>query len=275
MRFDEENMSALFSLEHGGRLSSLVIDGSEVLVNDETSRSTPQGWGSYPMLPWAGRVRRGRFDFDEKSYTLPLTPLGESHPPHAIHGIGYLQEWTQTDESTMELSFDERWPFGGSATQTVATTATSLQMSLTVTAASVAMPVMVGWHPWFRRQLREDGPSAQLDWTPGPMYELDAEAIPTGDKVTATTGPWDNCFVAEHAPPVLRWGNELALKVESDCSHWVVYTQPDHALCVEPQSAAPDVFNRVSPRLEPGQSMSRFIRLSWGPDSGIRSGRSS
>ena len=47
---------------HGGRLASLQIDGREVLV---TESDDPRGWGAYPMVPWAGRVRSGRFAWRE------------------------------------------------------------------------------------------------------------------------------------------------------------------------------------------------------------------
>ena len=47
--------------EEGGRVGSVVVGGRELLVT-----SDPQGliyWGSYPMAPWAGRIRHGRFEY--------------------------------------------------------------------------------------------------------------------------------------------------------------------------------------------------------------------
>ncbi len=63
----------------GGRLSSLIVSGHELLI-DEAS-DDPIRWGSFPMIPWAGRVRHGRFTLDGDEVRLPL-----GLPPHAIHG---------------------------------------------------------------------------------------------------------------------------------------------------------------------------------------------
>ena len=52
----------------GGRLASLVVAGSELLV---TEGMGPIMWGCYPMAPFAGRIRDGRFTFDGREHTLP------------------------------------------------------------------------------------------------------------------------------------------------------------------------------------------------------------
>ena len=31
--------------------------------------------------------------------------------------------------------------------------------------------------------------------------------------------------------------------MSSSCDHWVVYDEPEHAVCIEPQSGPPDAFN--------------------------------
>jgi galactose mutarotase-like enzyme len=49
----------------GARLASLVVHGHELLVQPETGRrgrpSDPLLSGCYPMAPFAGRTRGGRF----------------------------------------------------------------------------------------------------------------------------------------------------------------------------------------------------------------------
>ena len=44
------------------------------------------------------------------------------------------------------------------------------------------------------------------------------------------------------------WPGALELALESSLDHWVVYDEPDHAICVEPQSGPPDALN-LGPRL--------------------------
>src|SRR5690606_32816139 len=47
----------------GGRIAQGRRDGVEFLVGHGDDTSATIGWGSYPMAPWAGRIRGGRFDF--------------------------------------------------------------------------------------------------------------------------------------------------------------------------------------------------------------------
>lgn len=219
------------------------------------------------MAPWAGRVRHGRLAFDNKRYQLPVTPIEGTAVDHALHGTAYLQPWEQLDDQIFGVEFDEGWPFGGRVTQTVELEPGSLRLTLAITAGEVAMPAMVGWHPWFRRRLTEDGPEVQLIWEPGAMYELDHEDIPTGELVPPPSGPWDNCFRDLRGPVILRWPGQLELRLESDCSHWIVFDKPSESICVEPQSGPPDGVNQakysLDQRLEAGESLARTFTLTW------------
>ena len=54
--------------EWGGRLHQLFANGEPLLVApasfDEYTRD-PHGGGCFPMAPWAGRIRNGRFTWEE------------------------------------------------------------------------------------------------------------------------------------------------------------------------------------------------------------------
>src|SRR5207342_2659303 len=56
--------SLTVDVERGGRLRSLRIAGEELLVqpDDPTDRSIR--WGSFPMAPWAGRLRDAILDWE-------------------------------------------------------------------------------------------------------------------------------------------------------------------------------------------------------------------
>ena len=66
------------------------------------------------------------------------------------------------------------------------------------------------------------------------------------------------------AGPTLRWGAELAITVASTADHWVVFDEPEYALCVEPQSGPPDVLNHDPPILEAGDSATVAMTITWG-----------
>ncbi len=247
---------ARFDLARGGRLASLAIDGLEVLVQEEAD---PMRWGSYPMAPWAGRVAHGRFDFAGTSHLLPL-----GLPPHAIHGTAYTSAWERRADGAMVVRLGPPWPFPARLIQEAELGADALSVRLTLE-AEVDQPAMLGWHPWFRRRLDDDngGVGVRLDVEPGAMYELDDEAIPTGRLVRPGPQPWDNCFVDLARPPRLAWPGGLGLTVESDCRHWVLFTEPEHAVCVEPQTDAPDAFNREAPVVAGGERLTATMTLRW------------
>ncbi|KQY52515.1 aldose epimerase [Lysobacter sp. Root494] len=239
----------------GGRIAGISRDGLEWLVGHDANPAMI-AWGCYPMLPWAGRIRRGRFDFAGRQYQLPGNLEG-----HAIHGVGFGLPWQIMDrqahriELSLELPRDERWPFGGIATHRVELTDDALRCHLSLQAGEEAMPwPVLGWHPWFVKPDR-------LEFHPQAFYRRDAEGIAVGPTVAPPPGPWDDCFV-NHAPVLLHRGGKR-LRLTSDCSHWVVYDQPDHATCVEPQTGPPDAFNLESATLPPHASIHAWFAMEW------------
>jgi len=240
----------------GGRIASLAVAGRELLVPGGAD-ADPMQWGSYPMVPWAGRIREGRFSHAGRDLAMPQN-LGD----HAIHGVGFTSAWdivTPADvtghTATIRLDLGSPWPFGGSSQQHFELSANRVVCDLSVTAGAVAMPAQVGWHPWFVKPA-----SAQLRLAA--MYQRDDAGIPTGELVEPPPGPWDDCFVRPLAPLQLRY-DDLEVTIDSDCDHWVVYDQPLHATCVEPQSGPPDGFT-LNPRvLRPGETLARRMTISW------------
>ncbi len=78
------------------------------------------------------------------------------------------------------------------------------------------------------------------------MYRRDDDHITLGELVDVPPGPWDDCFVNHEPIAMMIDGIEVTLR--SDCTHWVVYDEPAHATCVEPQTGPPDAFN-IAPRI--------------------------
>lgn len=245
---------------NGGRVASLQIGDHELLVTDDPS---PIGWGIFPMVPWAGRIRHGRFSFRGRQLQMPI-----DMPPHAVHGVAYTQAWDVTSEAdgqtTMECDLDQRWPFGGHVAHTIGLDDDGVDLRLRLTAGEQAMPFMLGWHPWFNRHI--DGRAADLQVDAESLWELDDEGIPTGELVPPGNGPWDDCMTGMRQSPGITWPRLLTLTVTSDSDQWVIFNERPNALCIEPQSAAPDVFNRElgdEHVLEPGEQATATARISW------------
>ena len=246
--------------EHGARLSSVRFSETELLVQRTNDDSF--SWGCYPMAPWAGRTRNGIFVHQGTSAQLPI-----NSPPHAIHGLVHDAGWqvvnTSPTSATMRVDLDQRWPFAGWVEHRITVNSTSVNLQLTVHATEhndeiISMPAQVGWHPWFVRPV-------QLEDEFKTMYVRDSDGIAGAQRVQQQHdlmhSPLDDCFTDAVAAPLLKYDNGLVVRLESDCSHWVVYNEPSHAICVEPQSGPPNGLNSEPLAVSPNQPLTRTFRL--------------
>ena len=258
--------------DRGGRIASLVVSGDELIVTEDPGgRAT--WWGCYPMVPFAGRIRDGAFTFRGQLVQLPLTD-----PPNAIHGTVLDRPWTVVGggsrgtsqrAATLTIDLGPGWPFRGLVTQSFELGPGWLTATLTLDAVD-AMPATIGWHPWFRRVLagkraapRAPSEPAELRFEPGRMYERGADGLPTGKIVPPTSPPWDDCFVDVRSAPRLVWSDRLALEIESTLDHWVAFTEPPHAVCIEPQSGPPDAVHLAPRVVEAGERVTASMTWRW------------
>jgi aldose 1-epimerase len=242
----------------GARLASLVVGGQERLV---TEGDGPTMWGCFPMAPWAGRVRNGRFRWAGVEHQLPLRL-----PPHAMHGTVLDGPWqfVAGDGRGVRLETDlgPDWPWPGHAVHELRLAPRRLDLRLEVHTDGDPFPASCGWHPWFRRPV-------ELDLEAPSLWRRDGSGIPTGELVPAptTTEGLDDCLTGLRRPPRLRWRDGLELVIESDCEHVVVFTQPEHAVCVEPQTGPPDALN-LAPRVVGPEPLVATATFRWdGPAS--------
>ncbi|MCU1360722.1 MAG: aldose epimerase [Ilumatobacteraceae bacterium] len=249
---------AHISAVDGGRVARLAIDGFDLLFTGDSS-DDPKSWGSYPMVPWAGRLRHGAFQQRVDDETTVTIEMPIDMPPNAIHGTAYTTRWDVIDQGIdhAELTCRLTWPLGGRAHQHVLLTDEALVCVLSVVSDHEAMPVTIGWHPWFVKPTTD-----RLIFDA--YYSVDDEQIPTGDLLPPPPRPWDDCFVGPHPPLELDYPHGLRVVVQSDCDHWVVYDRRTHATCVEPQSGPPNAQNMgVAHMLAPGEMLQRTMTISW------------
>lgn len=254
LRLSAPGVEAVVDLVAGGRIASLAIDGRELL---RTTRDGPRDWGSFPMAPYAGRIRDAEFTFGGRTWRLPVML-----PPHAIHGTVLDRRWHATDDTTIATELGPDWPFAGGVVQRFELARNSLTCRMELH-ADAPMPASVGWHPWFLRYIPGVPGELELDVEPGSMYRRDAAGIATGELVSPAPEPWDDCFTDLRRPPVLRWPGFLEMTIESDCPDWVIYTFPPDALCVEPQTAPPDALNSDPTVIQPGRPLTAEMTWRW------------
>jgi aldose 1-epimerase len=246
----------------GARLSSLVIGDHEVLV---TEGAGPIWWGCYSMVPFAGRIRDGRFTFAGRIHQLE-----RNLPPHAIHGTVFDRPWRvqsrDPDRATLTVDLGPGWPFAGRVTHSIWLRPGGLDATLTLE-ADEPMPAWLGWHPWFRRRLGDT--RVELDVDAASMYVRGADGLPTGARARPGPRPWDDAFTGLRAAPRLRWPGVLELEMTSTAEIWVVFDERADGVCVEPQTAPPDAINLAQaegsapPTAEPGRALSASMTMRW------------
>ncbi len=236
---DNGRVLATIDPSRGARLSSLVIDGHELLGPD----------GCFPMVPWAGRIRDGLLTIDGISHQLPLSKDG-----NAIHGLGRDVAWERTGGGSYSCELGAPWPTSGVATLDYELTAGGIRTTLSWDDGT-ELPCSIGLHPWFRRRL-EVGGDVDLSFSPDVMVERGDDGLPTGQLVPPSDGPWDDCFRVDGAP-VLTWPDALTVTLTASSPWWVVYDMPHDTVCVEPQTAPADAFGHSG--LEPDGAWPRSL----------------
>jgi galactose mutarotase-like enzyme len=255
----------------GGRIAALEVHGWDVLRRDGW---TDREWGSFVMAPWVGRLRDGRVRWHGRDWTMPLT-----EPPHALHGTVLDVPWdvASVDAASITLvtSLGEAWPFEASIARRIELHADRLVDRLTVTAAE-PMPVITGWHPWFRRRaVRLDGGAesapVELAIRAGRRVVLDGHGLPTGDTAAPRAEPMDEVLLDVAGDPDVSWPGGPRLEVRApEAAAWVVYAAHPDGVCVEPLTGLPDGLNGgllgEPPVAAPGAPVVAEMAIRWRAD---------
>ncbi|MGW3954929.1 aldose epimerase family protein [Streptomyces sp. NPDC004752] len=240
--------------DNGGRVAGLRIAGTELLRQGDR-------FGCFPMVPWCGRIRDGRFLNGATAHQMPL-----NSPPHAIHGTARDGAWRTarvgTDEVVLTYDLVEPWPYPGRVTQIAALAEDALTLTLSVETYDSSFPAQLGWHPWFNRNL--GGEDVRLDFSPAWQEERGADQLPTGNRVDPRPGPWDDCFgMPDGVDVTLTWPGWLELTVTSPEQWVVVYDEQEAAVCVEPQTGPPNGLNTLPRLVTPLEPLEATTTWRW------------
>ncbi|MER6179394.1 aldose 1-epimerase [Streptomyces sp. NPDC001652] len=239
---------------NGGRIGGLRVGGTELLRQGER-------FGCFPMVPWCGRIRDGRFRDGATVHQMPL-----NSPPHAIHGTARDGAWrvarTTADEAVITYDLVEPWPHPGRVTQQVALTPDAVTLTMSVETYDSSFPAQIGWHPWFNRNL--GGEDVRLAFSAAWQEERGDDHLPTGNRLDLKPGPWDDCFGMPGGVDVtLTWPGRLELTVASREEWVVVYDEQAEAVCVEPQTGPPNGLNTAPRLVTPLEPLEASTTWSW------------
>ncbi|MFD9910944.1 aldose 1-epimerase [Streptomyces sp. NPDC059063] len=241
---------------NGCRVGSLKVDGVELLRQGDR-------YGCFPMVPWCGRTRDGRFRNGDTIHQLPL-----NSPPHAIHGTARDAAWKTARASATEAVFTydltDPWPYAGRVTQIVELLASALTLKMAVETYDDSFPAQAGWHPWFNRRLDREGEPVRIGFDAAWQERRGDDHLPTGERVDPLPGPWDDCFgMPDGVDVTLTWPGRLELTVASREQWVVVYDEQDAAVCVEPQTGPPNGLNTAPRLVTPLEPLETATTWTW------------
>jgi len=112
----------------------------------------PRQTACFPMAPFCGRIRDGRFVFRGRAVSLPATPP-ETHSP--LHGLVWHQPWQVVERDAARLAIacahppgDWPWPFLAVQVFSLDDDGLGIELSVTNSGREV-MPCGLGLHPYF------------------------------------------------------------------------------------------------------------------------------
>lgn len=224
--------------EHGGRAVSWRVRGHELLHHEGDD---PVEHGMYPMAPWAGRIRGNRVDGPDGPHLLP-----ETHAGWALHGtvldravdVVRREDRPEHQEVVLETSHHPEWPWPLTVRVSWLLEPGRLTTDIELESPEDGAPYVVGWHPWFRREVAGVRGRWSLD-APRLLRRGD-DALPVELTDEAGTGPFDDAFWVPSGRGAIQWPGWLAVDVATDGSWFVVYDQRPGGICLEPQSGPPD-----------------------------------
>jgi aldose 1-epimerase len=83
----------------GGSIIGWSVNGQDMLRRadaDAIAYGEPRSLASFPLVPFSNRIGYARFTWEGQQ--IDLTP-NFAPEPHAIHGIGWKEQWTITEIS--------------------------------------------------------------------------------------------------------------------------------------------------------------------------------
>ena len=131
---------------------------------------------SFPVVPFANRVRGGAFTLRGRTIALKPNMPGERFP---LHGQGWLAAWrvVRSNGNSAELAYEHtpgEWPWGYEAAQIFVLEETTLEVTLTCRNTSLeAMPCGLAHHPFYlcsERTILDAGVEA--------VWTIDADVLP-------------------------------------------------------------------------------------------------
>lgn len=152
LNIDGDQISIAIDLDQGARLASVQWRGLEFVL---PFRGQSYTWGWFVMAPFAGRIRDGMI---RNSKGMKFQLPNNIDPPHALIGGVASSSWEDIGNGAQYLELPS--PFNGaSVKQRFELLDNALRWSLDYNSADCDLPVTLGFHPWFPRDIGKGEPA--------------------------------------------------------------------------------------------------------------------
>lgn len=175
----------------GGAISSFTWCGprrrTPILREGHSPLENVLDAASFPLVPFANRIRGGSFEFRGRQVRLSPNMTGDPSP---LHGQGWTSPWRTQAASEAEavLMFDHapgEWPWAYEARQHLRLVGDSLCVRLTcLNGSDEPMPCGLGLHPYF-----SCGPETRIQTFVDQVWTVDEHVLPVGK--APATGRYD------------------------------------------------------------------------------------
>ncbi|BCU70863.1 aldose 1-epimerase [Stygiolobus caldivivus] len=223
-------------LEKGAYLYHLTLNGKPVLLEGK-ERQTRGGMAL--LIPYANRVKGGKYVWKGKEYSLPLNSEG-----NAIHGLVMDKVWDvkRVRENEVELSLvlnSEGYPTILQIVVEYKINSHSFLVNLGITNIGKSdAPLTVGFHPYF---------IVKGEWSLMPNKArkcISQDKIPTGEMQDdeIINKQYDDCFYLPEENITLSSSYSTIRIRKKNLDYIQLYTVQG-AVAVEPMSGAPDAYH--------------------------------
>ena len=240
------------------RVGDSLIDVLRPALDQSISGVCALGSSCFPLVPYGGRLREGRFRFGGNEYRYPLNAAPERH---SSHGDGWTRPWDllhlNRRTAIMRLPAEDSAPLRYVCTQSISVDSERVRIVLSSRNVSAQpIPMGLGLHPYFANRAQ-----AALTVALPVHWQWDHELMPVakqinplaevlarghnvaGLPVTAEYTGWDGRALIEWRASGLR----VDLVTTPRLCHVVMWLpEGENFFCFEPISHATDALNEYS-----------------------------
>lgn len=219
----------------GGRATSWRV-GEHELLGARSSHDIEHGM--YPMAPWAGRIAGNAVARHGTRVSFPV-----NFAPWAIHGLVLHEPMNVIEQASdclvLERDFGPSWPWEGGVRCAWTLDDDGLTTELACYSPAEEFPAVVGWHPWFRREIAGVHASWVTDCTE--LLMRGDDSLPSGERraLQPGDGPFDDVLTGGRRAS-LDWPGLLRMEIETSHPWFVVFDELQDFICIEPQSGPAD-----------------------------------